>query len=71
MDYDATFIVAFTDELALGVRSLDFDTYEDAVRLALTARRACTIREVGYDSFSQTHVDRVRAIFTEKNENST
>lgn len=60
-DYDVTFILSFTDGRE-GVQSMDFDSLSEAEHLQKICNRPSFIREVGYDYFSQTKVDRVRVI---------
>ena len=59
--YDATFILTFTDNRE-GIRSLDFDTIEEAQHLMTICNRPSFIREIGYDSFSQVSIDRIRVV---------
>lgn len=59
MDYDVSFILTFTDGRE-GVRSLDYDSLADALRVMRLCNRPSFIREVGYDFFTRTSIDRVR-----------
>lgn len=59
MAYDISFILTFTDECE-GVRSLDYDSLAEAWRVMRLCNRPSFIREVGYDFFTRTWIDRIR-----------
>ena len=62
-DYDVTFIISWKSRRAGGPLKMDFDTFDAAMNIAKLCNDPCEVREIGYDYFSQTHINQVRAVF--------
>ena len=62
MDIDSTFIITWPTRRDCGITKMDFDTFAQAERIAKAVNEPCQIREITIDHFTNTTIDRIRAV---------